>query len=91
MYNEEELKRAIISYMESVKMTSRASCVGKATIVLKVSQKLKMDESKEYLLEKAFDILVEERKVKSSFNTYDESGKLTQSSFRSGEEKFYLK
>lgn len=90
MYNEQELKEAIIRHMESVKLTSWGSCVSKGNIVLKVSQKLGINESQEYLLEKAFDKLVVEGKIRSNFNTYNERGQVTEYRMMATEEKFYL-
>jgi len=91
MYSEEELKESITSHMKSIELFSNKKCVDKGNIVLSVARKLNINESQEYLIENAFDILVKEDCIRSNYNNYDDNGKLTGISYSIKEEKFYLK
>ncbi len=90
MDNIEILKSSIIKHMESIGLVNNKKCVSKANIVLSVARMLSMDESKEYLIEEAFDILAREDRIRSSYNKYDENGKLIGIAISVHEERFYL-
>ena len=85
-YDMETLEREIINHMRSIKLTKNGNKVSKGSIILSVSNNLKMDESEDYLIEEAFNDF-----VRSSYRKYDENGKLKCIVRSTDEEKFYLK
>ncbi len=91
MYSEEELKESITSHMKSIGLLNNKRCVDKGNIVLSVARKLNIIESQEYLIENAFDILVQEDYIRSNFSNYNADGKRIGITYTSQEEKFYLK
>ena len=90
MYNIEILKNSIIKHMKLIGLVNDRKGVSKANIVLSVARKMNMDEYQENLIEEAFDDLVREDKIRSSYNKYDEDGKLINIAISVQEERFYL-
>jgi len=90
-YDMETLEREIINHMRSIKLTKNGNKVSKGSIILSVSNNLKMDESEDYLIEEAFNDLLKGDIVRSSYRKYDENGKLKCIVRSTDEEKFYLK
>lgn len=89
MYNTEKVKSSIIKHMESIGLVNDKHGVSKANIILSVGRKI-IDESQKHLIEEAFNSLVSEDRIRSSYNKYDENGKPIGITCSTQEEKFYL-